>query len=366
MKPRILPLLLGLALAGCASNPYYDPARAHHRPDGFHNLYQPDRHLNREALKWQWQRLLEGFPPPPPRDPIPVVAPDLAFLRANTMQPTITWIGHATLLVQLGGLNILTDPVFSQRAFPVQFMGPKRHQPPGIPLAQLPHIDAVILSHDHYDHLDLASVRALYAQTGGPPRLLAPLGIHDWLARHVTHGDRTQLRGLDWWDQETVGRVRFQLLPVQHWCARGLLDRNRRLWGGWGLEADGLRLFFGGDFGLSPDLDTIGERTGGFDLALLPIGAYAPRWMMHPAHVDPEGAVEARRRLRARQAVAMHWGTFELSDEPLDEPPRALATARRKAGLAAEDFFTLAIGETHARNATGWGPVATGNARITP
>lgn len=359
MRTLLPPLMLfiTLGLAGCAAhNLYYDPAKPHHTPEGFRNPHQPPRQLDMAFLKWQWQRVWQGFPPQPPTDPIPTQTPATDYLVHNRSDTTITWIGHATLLLQTGGLNILTDPVFSDRAFPVSFLGPKRHQPPGVPLERLPRIDAVLISHDHYDHLDLHSIRRLYQQAGGPPEIYAPLGINDWLARHVTQGDSRHLHGLDWWDSQRLAGVELQLLPVQHWCARGLLDRNHRLWGAWSVHGPQLRFFFGGDFALSADLDTIGARTGGFDLAALPIGAYEPRWMMKPAHINPAEAVDARSRLHARRAVAMHWGTFELSDEPLEEPPRALARARQAAGLPEDDFFLLRHGETRIKAGDDWQP----------
>ncbi|HEX5362315.1 MAG TPA: MBL fold metallo-hydrolase, partial [Fluviicoccus sp.] len=164
------------------------------------------------------------------------------------------------------------------------------------------------------------------------------------------------LHGLDWWDKSTLMGIDLQLLPVQHWCARGIRDRNHRLWGAWSVHSPQLRFFFGGDFALSDDLDTIGARTGGFDLAALPIGAYEPRWMMKPAHISPAEAVDTMSRINAKRAVAMHWGTFELSDEPLDEPPRALAIARKAAGLTEQEFILLQHGETRIGNGDDWRP----------
>jgi N-acyl-phosphatidylethanolamine-hydrolysing phospholipase D len=291
--------------------------------------------------------------PKPPQTPTPVVRTDLNFITSNAqagaaMQPAVTWIGHATVLVQLGGINVLTDPVFSERASPVSFVGPKRAQAPGLSLAELPRIDAVVISHNHYDHCDSASLQALNAQPGGPPLFLVPLGLKALLADLGI----TNAVELDWWQQHTLGGVDIVLTPVQHWSARGLTDRLKTLWGGYALFARDFQVFFAGDTGYSRDFADIRERFAarqgerGFDLALLPVGAYEPRWFMTEQHVNPEEAVRIHRDLRARRSLGIHWGTFELTDEPLDEPPRALARARQAAGVAEDEFGVAAIGQT--------------------
>ncbi|NKI94569.1 MBL fold metallo-hydrolase [Rhizobacter sp. SG703] len=312
-----------------------------------------------DVLRWRWAAHRNGVPRPP-RGPIPQVAPDLAFLQANAragaaMQPAVTWIGHATVLAQLGGLTLLTDPVFSERASPVPFAGPKRHQPPGVALADLPHIDLVLASHNHYDHLDGASVDALQRQPGGAPLFIVPLGVKAWLAeRGIANAVE-----LDWWTSHTVpsptGPVEVTLVPAQHWSGRGLADRMKTLWGGFAVFAPDCHLFYAGDTAYSRDFIDIqahfAERQsaangGGFDVALLPIGAYEPRWFMAPQHVDVEEAIRIHRDLRAKRSLGVHWGTFQLSDEALDDPPHALAEQRRSQALSDEEFFVLAIGET--------------------
>jgi N-acyl-phosphatidylethanolamine-hydrolysing phospholipase D len=345
-------------LAGCATvNPYHDPARPHHRPDGFQNRYLEftPKGLG-EVLAWRWSSWRAGLPAPP-REPVPQVQPDRGFIAANAvagagMQPSATWIGHATVLLQFGGLNWLTDPVFSERASPVPFLGPRRAQPPGLALAELPRIDVVLISHNHYDHLDEASVRALQAQPGGPPRFVVPLGIGPWLAARGIPGAVE----LDWWDVHRMaaptGPVEILLTPAQHWSGRGLTDRLATLWGGFAVFAPDFHLFYSGDTGLSRDIEDIARHVAprqpdaGFDLALLPIGAYEPRWFMASQHVNPAEAVQLHRTVRARTSIGVHWGTFELTDEPLDEPPRALAQARRAVGLDDDAFRALAIGQT--------------------
>ena len=244
--------------------------------------------------------------------------------------------------------------MFSERASPLGFVGPKRRQPPGLALAALPHIDLVLISHNHYDHLDEASVRALAEQAGGPPRFIVPLGLKRWL---VARG--IEAVELDWWQSETVttaaGPVEIVLTPSQHGSGRGLGDRMKTLWGGYAVFAPDFHLFFAGDTAYSRDFADIRahfasrqtpEAGGGFDLALIPIGAYEPRWFMATQHVDPAESVQIHRDVGAKRSIGVHWGTFALTDEALDAPPAALAQARRVAGVADDRFFTLAIGET--------------------
>jgi N-acyl-phosphatidylethanolamine-hydrolysing phospholipase D len=342
-----------LAAASTAqTNPYYDPAKPHHTPDGFRNNYvgQVAKSLP-DLLRWRVQATRDGLPRPPQEWP-QSVTPELSRLKDNSGAagaPSVTWVGHATALVQSGGLNILTDPVFSERASPLAFAGPKRAQPPGIALADLPPIDVVVISHNHYDHLDRASVAALNERSAGRTLFLAPLGIKPWLEQQ---GVRNVVE-LDWWDRHVHGGMEFHLVPVQHWSARGLGDRNRTLWGGWAVFAEDLRWYFSGDAGYSRDFaDTRAKLAqhakGGalFDIALIAIGAYEPRWFMATQHMNPAEAVQAHKDLGARRSLGVHWGTFELTDEPLDQPPIDLAIARRDAGVADDDFFVLKIGQT--------------------
>lgn len=341
-------------------NAYYDPEKRHHRPQGFQNNYTEFEGKSlAQVLRWRWQAAREHLPPPP-REPIARVEADHAFIHANAkagaaMQPAVTWIGHSTVLAQLGGLNVLTDPMFSERASPVGFIGPKRHHPPGLALGELPRIDLVIASHNHYDHLDLDSVRALGRQAGGPPVFIVPLGLGRWLqARGMT-----RVVELDWWESHRLpgprGEVEVMLVPAQHWSARGIRDRMATLWGGFAVLAPDCHLFHAGDTGYSRDFIDIREHLndrqgahagGGFDIALLPIGGYAPRWFMSAQHVNVEEAVAIHRDLGAKRSLGVHWGSFALTDEPLDEPPRVLAELRRAQHLDEDRFFVLAVGQT--------------------
>lgn len=336
------------------------PARPpHHRDQGFQNNYL-DFEPPPLAMVLRWRReAARRKLPRPPSAPIPQVAPELAFLSANrgaAQVPAATWIGHSTVLAQLGGLSLLTDPVFGERASPLPFAGPRRHQPPGIAIDELPHIDLVVVSHNHYDHLDLPSVRQLARQPGGSPLFAVPLGLADWFRDH----GMPQVVELDWWQSHRLpvpgrDRVEVMLLPAQHWSARGLRDRLKTLWGGFAVLAPDCHLFFAGDTGYSRDFADIRAHLaprqsaalgGGFDIALLPIGAYAPRWFMAPQHVDVAQALDIHRDLGAKRSLGVHWGTFELTDESLDEPPRVLAEERAARGLAESEVFTLAIGQT--------------------
>ena len=321
-------------------NPDYDASKPHHTPDGFRNTANTPRKTTAEFFRWQRER--RDLVIPPPQTDLSVVKPDLAFIRSNRTEFAVTWIGHATALVQLGGMNFLTDPHFSERASPVQFIGPKRWQPPGIALTELPHIDVVLMSHNHYDHLDAGSVARLQRQRAGAPLFLVPLGLDRWMDGAGVKA----VRKMDWWDAIAVGDARITFVPAQHWSRRTLADTNTTLWGGFVISADGRSAYFAGDTGYGPDFKEIGARFGGFDLSLLPIGAYEPRWFMKSAHVNPEEAVRIHRDVRSRRTVAIHWGTFPLTDEPLDQPLTELAVARARHKLAPREFVTLRHGET--------------------
>jgi N-acyl-phosphatidylethanolamine-hydrolysing phospholipase D len=298
-------------------------------------------------LRW-W---LERARHPPPADPdpetIPRASPRVAFPRAEADRLTLTWVGHSTFLVQLGGLNILTDPIWSERASPLPWIGPRRRVEPGLPFDELPAIDAVIQSHDHYDHLDDLTVCRLEARNPGA-RWMVPLGLRRFLERRGVH-DITEL---DWWQGVALGEVAFTCTPAQHFSGRSPFGRNRTLWCGWAMTSVRHRVFFAGDTGYHPQFAEVGQRTGPFDIAILPIGAYDPQWLMQPVHMNPQEAVTAYQDLirsgadRVTRFVPMHWGTFKLTDEPLDEPPGRLLDAWGQAGLPAERCHILAHGET--------------------
>ena len=354
---KLIPLaFVAFCMAAAAQN----LAKLHHTADGFKNNYIGTVNKSfSELFRWQIERRAAGLPKPP-EAPVAVNAPDLAFIAAyktnfvsNPAQPpAVTWIGHASVLVQAGGLNVLTDPMLSHRASPVQLIGPVREQPPGLALADLPPIDVVVISHNHYDHLDMPSVLAVAqrSQAAGIRTLfMVPLGMKAWF---VNLGLDHTIE-FDWWEQFTLAGVRFNFTPTQHWSARGVGDRSQTLWGGWAVHAPDLHWYFAGDTGYSKDFTDTRERMyggsaanpdAGFDLALLPIGAYQPRWFLSEQHVDPAEAVQIHRELNAKTSIGIHWGTFLLSDESADQPPKDLTIAAQ--GLAPGAFTVMAIGAT--------------------
>ena len=311
----------------------------HHLPDGtFRNNYIPaiDKPFS-DLFKWQRTRQ-RGAP-----KSFKVKPNDGRWLRDNKTESSATWVGHSTLLVQFAGTNILTDPHFFPRASPVSFAGPRRLTPPGLRLKELPHIHIVVISHNHYDHLDERSIEALYQrQKDNPPLFFVPLRQKQWF------DDRgiDSVTELDWGAHANFEQWKIYAVPVQHWTARGLFDRNKVLWAGWVVEHPQFRFFFAGDTGYSKDFKDLGKRFGSFDLAAIPIGAFEPRWFMKLAHINPEEAVQIHQDIKAKRSIAIHWGTFQLADEDMDLPPKRLEQALVSAQLAKDSFVALQHGET--------------------
>lgn len=318
--------------------PSYKSDKPHHTRTGFKNNYAHARRDWGDVAKW----IITDYRPDPREYIFPLAENDPAWLRANRSEPTLTWIGHATFLLQINGKNILTDPHLTKRASPLPFGPPERFVRPGLDFDALPHIDAVVISHNHYDHLDQPTVKRLAAQAGGPPQFFVPLGIADWMAAQGIAGAIE----MDWWEAADALDLRFHFVPAQHFSSRIGVDRNRTLWGGWVIEAANFRFYFAGDTGYSKDFADIGARFDGIDLAAIPIGAYNPRSIMAFMHVNPEEAVKIHQDVGARRSVAMHWGTFRLTLEPMDEPPQRLAKALEAEGLSPTDFFVMQHGET--------------------
>lgn len=296
-----------------------------------------------------------------PAGPIPRAQPSFATPRAARGTLGVTWVGHSSFLIQLGAVNILTDPMWSDRASPVQWAGPKRLSPPGFPIDQLPPIDLVIQSHNHYDHLDDRTVRHLI-RAHPNARWVVPLGVASFInARGAGVGvgagaGAGAVTEHNWWDTLEVAGLHVACTPAQHFSGRGFRDRNQSLWCSWVVRDGSSRIYFCGDSGYHEGFAEIGRRHGPFDMALMPVGAYEPRWFMKPVHMDPQESVTAFRDLHRAHGselagvfVPMHWGTFRLTDEPVEEPPALAAEHWRGAGLPDEHYWLLALGETRTR-----------------
>ena len=313
-----------------STNPYYSgPPSDHFDGLRFFNPDHPDTDRGfRDLLRW---KLKETAAPWPRSIPVRQTVPELriAGLRA-------TIVGHASVLIQSGGLNVLTDPVWSQRASPLPFAGPRRVWAPGIAFESLPQIDAVLLSHNHYDHLDLATLRRLHSRHS--PLMVTALG-NDAILRRAIPGARV-VTG-DWWDRIEIGKGgEVTIVPAYHWSARTGRDRRMALWCGFMLSTSAGRAYFSGDtgYGNGRIFRDMRQRIGRPDLALIPIGAYAPRWFMCAQHTDPNEAVQILEDLEAARAVGIHWGVFRLTDEHRDEPPELLLKALARRGIAQNLF----------------------------
>jgi N-acyl-phosphatidylethanolamine-hydrolysing phospholipase D len=342
VRPGSLVLLLGVLLPACAgigSEPL--PGRPlHHVSGGFRNL-DPEFRRPDTWTRWSFlaRRAWVGFTAPRRID-LPVEPNDGRALRANGADATLTWVGHSTLLIQLDGVNLLTDPQWGPRASPLSWTGPRRVTPPALAFEDLPPIHVVLISHDHYDHLDLGTVRRL-AETHDP-LFVVPLGLRRWFADN----GMTRVEELDWWQTSEHRGLRLVCVPAQHWSQRTPWDRNTRLWGSWAVLGSTRRLYFGGDSGYFDGFKAVGERFGPFDLAALPIGAYLPPRLMRLTHTTPEQAVQAFVDLDARVLVPIHWGTFDLGEEPLDEPPKRLLAEVRRRGIEPDRAWLVRHGET--------------------
>lgn len=261
-------------------------------------------------------------------------------LLAERRTYTATWIGHSTVLVQMEGKTFLTDPVWSERVGPFKWAGTPRISDPGLSIEKLPPIDFILISHNHYDHLDEASIEQLVDRNPNV-KFFVPLRVRDWFEER---GIRN-VEELDWWEGATFEGLKIVCTPAQHFSGRWLNDRNQTLWCSWTVLGK-KRLYFAGDSGYCSHFKNIGSKFGPFDLTLIPIGAYEPKKLMRPVHMDPEGAVQTFKDVRGKKLLGIHWGTFVLTDEPMDEPPKKLYEAGVKLQVPKEDLWALKLGET--------------------
>jgi L-ascorbate metabolism protein UlaG (beta-lactamase superfamily) len=316
--------------APAVQEPFVQPRDANGR---FVNLDRREPRGLGSLLRWQWEKLLGHTTRSAPHAPVPRVTPDWQRLQTPPGPGDgvrLTWIGHASWLVQLDGKSLLIDPVLSE-ALP-GFVG--RNAPVGIPQEKLPPIDAVLVTHNHYDHMDMDTLQPLRIP------VIAGLGVKSFMRRHGL-----PCTELGWWQSTSVGGVTVTFVPAEHYSQRSVGDRNQTLWGGFVVQGSSATVYHAGDTAFFDGFRQIGERFQ-IDAALMPIGAYDPAWFMDAVHVSPEQALQAFQDLRATTFFAMHWGTFKLSDEPLDEPPRRLEAERVRRGLPPEVVRVLAIGES--------------------
>jgi L-ascorbate metabolism protein UlaG (beta-lactamase superfamily) len=294
-----------------------------------------------EVLRWRMQAERTPWPTGLSDPPFPTPSGSVAEDHV-----AITFINHSSFLIRFRDVTVLTDPIFSERCSPVAWAGPRRARPPGILLADLPRPDIVVVSHNHYDHMDLPSLRAINRLHA--PRFVTTLGNAPALARIGIHAAE-----LDWWQDVTIGPLYITVTPAQHFSARTPFDRNRTLWGGFMLRGSAGQALFAGDSAAGAHWETIRTRLGVPDIALLPIGAYEPRWFMQAAHMNPAEAVQAHLALQARRSVGMHFGTFQLTDEGIEDPLEALTHARDEAGINPDQFGICGFGETRVYKLTG-------------
>lgn len=329
-------------ILGCSNIQTLDPNKPHHTGDGFKNLDPSIENKTLiDVLGWQIGRWFKNLPSLNAKDyDIQTYLNDGITLNENKKDFSFTWIGHASVLVQLEGKNILTDPIWSERCSPVSFAGPKRYTNPGIKIENLPKIDIVIISHNHYDHMDLPTLKILNQKF--KPKFFVGLKNKSFLEENGIEN----VSELDWWENKSVENLNINFTPTQHFSARGVLDRNKTLWGSFVVQGKEKSFYFAGDTGYFNGFEEIGKRFPNLDVALIPIGAYEPRWFMKPVHMNPAEAVQSFKDLKAKYFLPIHYLTFVLTDEALDEPLRFAKYEFDKNKISKEKLLDLKIGES--------------------
>lgn len=328
-------ILIWVLLTGCTTHFYHGPVSDHF--DGERFFYDGEKRTPGHFY-YSFFTLIHAIW----QNPWPKVLPDI---KKTSVTPIVTdgikvtFINHSTVLIQTDHLNILTDPVYSLRTSPIQWVGPIRRREPGIHFNQLPHIDVVLISHNHYDHLDINTLAALNKKFH--PLIIVPLGDKAMLYAHrIFH-----VVELDWWQEYKINHLTITFLPARHSTARFLNDFDKTLWGSYGLKIDHTKIYFGGDSGYGPHYKKIRKRWGSPDLAFLPIGAYEPRYLLHHDHLNPADAIRVHQELGSHYSTGIHYGTFQLSSESFDQPVKDLELARAQSRIPNNRFFISQEGE---------------------
>lgn len=347
----ILLIVLTCVLVACtmalnsSSSATFDLTKSHHGEDSFKSKSQAS------FFQWLSMRVEEGSYPEPTETEIKsiVQTPDRELVHSSAEIPRATWLGHASVLVQYKDINFLTDPHLTDRPAPVDFLVSKRLTPPALKFEELPKIDFIVVSHNHYDHLDHRTVD-MY---GDSVVWFVPLGLKAWFLDRGINTDRVV--ELDWWESYPFSdEVTLTLTPSVHWSKRSPWDTNQSLWGAWSVQIAGFKSWFAGDTAYDEKVfKEVGERTGPYDMAFIPIGAYGPRYFMSVQHVDPVQAVSIHQDIKAKVSIPIHWGSFQLTHEPFLEPPRLLKEAMINAGLEDKYFTKINIGATLQQAITG-------------
>ncbi len=335
----IIILLMNL---GCKSSSSTNKPEHHDGSSGYRNI-DPDAKAKGifSILVWQVSNWFRKMPSVDPKDyQFTIFKNDGLGLKANTNKFTVTWVGHATTLVQMDGMNILTDPIWSERCSPVSFAGPKRYSSPGIDIENLPKIDLVLISHNHYDHMDLPTLQIL--QSKFKPFFFVGLGNKKFLKEEGLEN----VEELDWWEERQIQNLKVVFTPTQHFSARGIFDRDKTLWGSYVVQSKNNSFYFAGDTGYFSGFREIGKKFPDIDIAILPIGAYEPRWFMKAIHMNPLDSANAFQDLGAKKMVPMHYQTFVLTDEALDEPLRLIHQEFSDRKWDKKNLLDLKIGET--------------------
>ena len=327
-------LILSLCMTGCHSVRYHGPTSNHFNGQTFHNLGDKNKPKHPWYDLYVLLKAILQTPWPEPPVFFEITTPIQSHKGSE-----ITFVGHSTFLIKTKYINILTDPVYSNRASPVAFLGPKRFTRPGISFDELPKIDVVVISHNHYDHMDLATLKKLNHTFH--PAFIVPIGNASILKKagimHVIE--------LDWWQHIKIKSVVITLLPAKHSSQRGWFDFNRSLWGAYGIQAGSEKIFFAGDTAYGEHFKAIQEKWGQPNLSLIPIGAYWPRDILKSYHMNPAEAVKAHLDLKSHKSIGMHWGTFHLSSEPIQQPLTDLYNARMRYNISKHSFQVLNFGD---------------------